>query len=223
MHKSYDFEKPKELRSFLRIILGDGLIIVEGDTHKFQRKNVAPAFSFRHIKELIPIFWKKAREMAEEITAEIHEHAQPAAGEKTGSSPSGVVEVNHWANKVTMDIIGVAGLGRDFNSLHHTDDELVANYEEILEPTAEKAMFFGANLIFGPKIVKMMPWRLNDTLEATMGTLRGVCQSLLTEKKAALAADNKEQTVNILSLLIKSNNFSDDMLIDQLLTFIAAG
>ncbi|EKD18502.1 putative cytochrome P450 [Drepanopeziza brunnea f. sp. 'multigermtubi' MB_m1] len=223
VHKSYDFEKPTELRNFLRIILGDGLIIVEGDMHKFQRKNVAPAFSFRHIKELIPLFWKKAREMADEITAEIKNHPEPVAGEKSSGNPTGVVEVNHWANKVTMDIIGVAGLGRDFNSLHNTDDELVANYEEILEPTAEKAMFFGANLMTSPRFVKMLPWKLNETLSKTMGALRGACQQLLADKKAALAADNKEQTVNILSLLIQSNNFSDEMLIDQLLTFIAAG
>ncbi|PBP20304.1 putative cytochrome P450 [Diplocarpon rosae] len=222
VHKSYDFEKPKELRKFLRIILGDGLIIVEGDEHKFQRKHVAPAFSFRHVKDLIPVFWKKAWEMTDRIKTEIYDNPESAqASEK--SSESGVVEVNHWANKVTMDIIGVAGLGREFNSLHNTDDELVANYEEILEPTAEKAMFFGMNLIFSPAFVKKLPWRLNQTLETTMGALRGVCQQLLQEKKGLLEKDDKEQTVNILSLLIKSNNFSDEMLIDQLLTFIAAG
>ncbi|KAK2627500.1 hypothetical protein QTJ16_003466 [Diplocarpon rosae] len=222
VHKSYDFEKPKELRKFLRIILGDGLIIVEGDEHKFQRKHVAPAFSFRHVKDLIPVFWKKAWEMTDRIKAEICDNPESAQSSEKRSE-SGVVEVNHWANKVTMDIIGVAGLGREFNSLHNTDDELVANYEEILEPTAEKAMFFGMNLIFSPAFVKKLPWRLNETLETTMGALRGVCQQLLQEKKGLLAKDDKEQTVNILSLLIKSNNFSDEMLIDQLLTFIAAG
>lgn len=50
VQKSYDFERPGRLRNFLRRILGDGLIIVEGDEHKFQRKHIMPVFSFRHIK-----------------------------------------------------------------------------------------------------------------------------------------------------------------------------
>ncbi|KAH6711565.1 putative P450 monooxygenase [Leptodontidium sp. MPI-SDFR-AT-0119] len=221
VHKSYDFEKPKELRKFLRIILGDGLILVEGDVHKFQRKHVSPAFSFRHIKELIPVFWQKAWDMTGRVAAEIHENPEPLVDEKS-KHQWGVVEINHWANKVTMDIIGVAGLGRDFNSLYNADDPLVANYEEILEPTAEKALFFGANMIFPPRLIAKLPWKLNQTLAGTMKALRGVCQQLLQEKKDIMKG-GKEQEVNILSLLIKSNNFDDDMLIDQLLTFLAAG
>jgi hypothetical protein len=50
VQKSYDFEKPARARQFLRRILGDGLIIVEGDEHRFQRKHIMPVFSFRHIK-----------------------------------------------------------------------------------------------------------------------------------------------------------------------------
>ncbi|KAH7319192.1 putative P450 monooxygenase [Rhexocercosporidium sp. MPI-PUGE-AT-0058] len=221
VHKSYDFEKPKELVKFLRIILGDGLILVEGDVHKFQRKHVSPAFSFRHIKELIPVFWQKAWDMTGRVAAEIHENPDPLVGE-TSKHQSGVVEINHWANKVTMDIIGVAGLGRDFNSLFNADDPLVKTYEEILEPTKEKALYFGANMIFSPRLVARLPWKLNQRLSGTMDTLRGVCRQLLQDKKN-LMKTNKEQEVNILSLLLKSNSFDDEMLIDQLLTFLAAG
>lgn len=34
---------------------------------------------------------------------------------------------------------------------------------------------------------------------------------------------SEKEGLDILSLLIKSNNFADDMLVDQLLTFLAAG
>jgi len=50
VQKAYDFEKPARVRNFLRRILGNGLIITEGDEHKFQRKHIMPVFSFRHIK-----------------------------------------------------------------------------------------------------------------------------------------------------------------------------
>lgn len=35
---TYDYEKPGKIVKILRRILGDGLILVEGDVHKFQRK-----------------------------------------------------------------------------------------------------------------------------------------------------------------------------------------
>lgn len=108
VHKSYDFEKPSDIRKFLRIILGDGLILVEGDEHKFQRKHLSPAFSFRHIKELYPVFWSKAVDMCGRMAAEIYENPEPTSELKTRHR-EGIVEVNHWATKVTMDIIGLAG------------------------------------------------------------------------------------------------------------------
>jgi cytochrome P450 len=108
VHRSYDFEKPSEIRKFLRLILGDGLIMVEGDEHKFQRKHLTPAFSFRHIKDLYPIFWSKSADLTGRVAAEIYENPEPTSSVKSRHR-EGVVEVNHWATKVTMDVIGVAG------------------------------------------------------------------------------------------------------------------
>ncbi|CAG8957287.1 hypothetical protein HYFRA_00010710 [Hymenoscyphus fraxineus] len=214
VRKSYDYEKPTEVRNFLREILGDGLILTEGDEHKFQRKHLLPAFSFRHIKELIPVFWSRSIAMREQIIKEMQE-----TGEPDGQS---VVELNHWASKVTLDIIGVAGLGRDFRALSNADDPLVKNYDELLEPTSEKLVYFVCNLIFGRRLVSWMPWRLNERLMTTTGTLREFCLEFLQQKKEVMKMESAEQ-LDILSLLIKSNCFSDETLIDQLLTFIAAG
>lgn len=209
VHKSYHFQKPGPLRNFLRIILGNGLIIVEGDEHKFQRKHVSPAFSFRHIKDLYPIFWSKAVELVKCVAHEADEN-------------EGVVEVNHWSNKVTMDIIGVAGLGRNFDTLKTSNDPLLQNYEEILEPTTEKVAFFMCNLVFPPWLISKLPWKLNDRLKATTGALRNTCHQLLLEKRD-LIKNKGDDHFDILSTLIKSNDFSNDMLVDQLLTFLAAG
>lgn len=56
-----------------------------------------PAFSFRHIKDLHPVFLEKSIEMVDTIEQQIND---------TGSSH---IEVNSWANRATLDIIGVAG------------------------------------------------------------------------------------------------------------------
>ncbi|KAL1652241.1 hypothetical protein SLS58_000368 [Diplodia intermedia] len=209
VHNSYDFVKPTPLRSFLRRILGDGLIIVEGDEHRFQRKNIMPSFSFRHIKELYPVFWTKAVALTDAVAAEVQDDP--------------VVEINHWSTKVTLDIIGLAALGRDFNALKNSDDPLVATYEEVLEPTREKAAFFTLHLLGLERIVKVLPWRINEVMRDTTARLKQICRQLLIDKKAAAKAEGEEQPKDILSVMMRSNLFGDDMLIDQLLTFLAAG
>ncbi|KAE9965751.1 hypothetical protein EG328_009412 [Venturia inaequalis] len=214
--KSYDFEKPEPDRKFLRQILGDGLIIVEGDEHKFQRKHIMPVFQFRHIKDLYPMMWAKAVQLTQGMEAEVNE--SPEGGEKTTK----VVEVNHWANKVTMDIIGVAALGRDFNALKNSDDELIQNYEEILEPTSEKVAFFASQIVGPASLIRKLPWKVVERFEITTSNLRRICKELVREKKAAFKAKGKRD-LDILSVLIESNNFSDEQLADQMLTFLAAG
>lgn len=209
VHKAYDYEKPSFIRQFLRIVLGDGLIVVEGDEHKFQRKHASPAFSFRHIKDLYPLFWSKSLEMKDCVAAE----------SKGGNE---IVEINQWANKATLDIIGVAAFGRDFHSLTTSGNELAKNYEEILEPTANKAAFFTAHLFLPRWVIARLPWNLNKALKRTTGVIKR-CTTQLIQDKKALMKDQSENHVDILSILLKSNDFGDDMLGQQLLTFLAAG
>jgi cytochrome P450 len=121
-----------------------------------------------------------------------------------------------------MDIIGVAGLGRDFNAIKNPDDELVKNYEEILEPTTEKAVFFAVNVLFPRWFVAALPWGLNNRLKATTDALKNFCLQVIAEKKEMIKLQG-EDSVDILSLLMKSNDFADENLVDQLLTFLAAG
>jgi cytochrome P450 len=214
--KSYDFEKPGPARKFLRQVLGDGLIIVEGEEHKFQRKHIMPVFQFRHIKDLYPVMWAKAVQLTHGIDSEINE--RPEGGTKLSS----VVEVNHWANKVTMDIIGVAALGRDFNALKNSDDELIENYEEILEPTTEKLLFFATQIVGPAGLVRKLPWGVVNRFEVTTAAVTRICKELVHEKKVAFK-EKGTRDLDILSVLIESNNFSDEQLADQMLTFLAAG
>lgn len=210
--KTYDFQKPPAVANFLRRLIGDGLILTEDDVHKFQRKHVMPTFSFRHIKELYPIFWSKATTLVQRV-------AQTAA-----EAPDHVVEINHWANLVTMDIIGLAAMGRDFNSLRNTHEPLIDLYEEILEPTTEKQAFFVMS-IFLPNFIKLIPWKLHQRTAYIASELHRISLELVRDKKAAIKTEASQSKDNkdILSLLLRSNNFSDDQLVDQMLTFLAAG
>lgn len=123
--KSYNFVK-NDLPTFLfRTLLGNGLLIAEGDEHKRQRKGLMPAFSFRHVKDLYPIFWAKGRQVTNAI----------ARASENGAPQS----TKMWASRVTLDIIGLAGMGHDFNSIDDPDTEINQTYNKLF---AEEPPFF---------------------------------------------------------------------------------
>lgn len=132
----YDYEKPARARRFLSRVLGHGLIVVEGPEHKFQRKNVAPAFSGKVIKELVPLFWSKSLQMVDVIAdgGHVGESSQPLPA-PTGPSVTPKepeqqdVEIGDFASRATLDIIGKACFGRDLNTLVNRDDELAQQCE----------------------------------------------------------------------------------------------
>lgn len=213
VNKSYDFEKPAWARNFLRKFLGDGLLMTEGDEHRHHRKLIMPAFHFRHIKELYPVFWSKSIDLCNTINGLLQEDS------------ARVLEIGHYSTQVTLDIIGLAGLGRDIRSLHNSEDELIATYEEILEPTTEKGLYFLLHLAFPSWFISALPWKLNKRVKITTSNLKRICTDFVTERKANMKSESpeKQDSRDILSIMIRSNDFSDQNLVDQLLTFLAAG
>lgn len=210
VHHPYDFAKFDYVRDFLRPVLGDGLVVVEGDRHKFIRKNAQPAFKFSHIKELYPMMWKKAVLFTNVLNTTVDD------------TENGRVEMNGWASKVTIDIIGIAAFGREFHVLTNPDDPLINNYDELLKPGKTKFLYFLLSATFSRNFVRMLPWKVAQTFEKTTYNIKSICAQLVREKTEAIAK-NADDHFDILSLLIKSNNFSESELVDQLLTFLAAG
>lgn len=215
-HKCYDFAKPRRIAAFLRLIIGDGLITLEEDKHKFLRKNTLPAFHARHITDLYPMMWSKAGILMRKLKSEI------ANGATTESKGSAVLELTTWASKVTLDIIGIAGMGREINAVEKASDPLQELYEELLEPNREKIVYATLNLGFGNPVIKLLPWKLNQLFVYLTTSLDNICRDLIREKRTAIVQKGDDH-FDILSLLIKSSSFDDEVLKDQLLTFLAAG
>ncbi|THH28022.1 hypothetical protein EUX98_g6156, partial [Antrodiella citrinella] len=63
--RAYDYPKPDFLRDGLADMVGghEGILVVEGEDHRRQRKVLTPAFTAAHIRSLSPIFWQKAVEL----------------------------------------------------------------------------------------------------------------------------------------------------------------
>jgi cytochrome P450 len=223
--KNYEFLKPVQFRHGLGRLLGIGVLLAEGDEHKKQRRMLMPAFSYRHIKSLYPIFWAKGREVTDKMTALVEsQHANGnSTTEKPDSQEGAVVEISNWTSRVTLDIIGVAGIGHDFNAIQDPSSELNQCYRRVFQPDGGQRRWFAVlSLVVPHFVLTNLPFKRNYEVKEARALIRRVCHDLITEKKAKLAA-GKSTDKDILSVALESGGFTDENLIDQLMTFLAAG
>ena len=211
VNERLNYTKPPMLRKFLRPLLGDGLVFLEGDDHRFGRKNTQPAFYTQQIHDLYPMMWSKAQEMIDVI----RKTTEP-------ESESGKVEIVRWATRVSLDIIGMAGLGHDFHSLTDAKDKLAGDYEELTETTWGKLLWFLLSSRLSPGMTRFILPGISKTMEDRVTSVRTTSTQLIFDKMAATKSGG-DGKFDILSLLINSNNFSEAQLTDHLLTLLVSG
>ncbi|KOS16789.1 Protein LUTEIN DEFICIENT 5 [Escovopsis weberi] len=212
VHNSYAFRKPNSVTEALGRVVGFGVLLAEGDDHKRQRRNLNPAFAFRHIKDLYPLFWDKSCELVAAMTAEC-----------AGPGRVGVLEIGEWSSRATLDIIGVAALGRDFRAIQDKDNELARAYDTLFKPDAVGRVLAVLGTMIPQSLIFALPLQRNREVASATRWVRELCRDLVREKKQRLATKDHERDVDILSVALESGQFSDDNLVDQLMTFLAAG
>ncbi|KEF54685.1 uncharacterized protein A1O9_09127 [Exophiala aquamarina CBS 119918] len=210
--KSYEFTKPERSRNYLRQNIGDGLVVAEGDPHKRQRKHSLPSFGFRQIKGLYPLFWEKAVKMTRKIEEYSFDQSQA----------TGIADLDYWAPKAALDIIGVAGLGRDFNTLENSGDRIVHLYEELTRISPESTRHAMLFIILGETAASLLMPYTSKRLRDTTRELRCLSEEFVRRKRDQIKNPDSK-SVDTLALLMKGDVFSDQELVDQLLTIIAAG
>lgn len=206
---NYDWEKPSMIKNALSAILGEGLVNVEGAKHKAMRRVVAPAFSGHQIRGLAPLFYAKGIALADVVARQVKE------------TDDGVLEIAAAASRATLDIIGAAGVGMDFNTLENEESTLSKLYESVFQPPA---FFLLVNSLLPRWFTRRLRWRgFAQTIEA-QSRLRKDVRTVLQEKKVKMSQEKSEQHgKDIIASIMKSGDFSDDYLTSQLLTFLAAG
>ena len=117
-------------------------------------------------------------------------------------------------------------MGRDFRSLHNPENKVADSFLAILEPTKEKMAFLAINFLLPQWFMRRMPWHLNQVIDNATGFLRDLCRDIVREKRESIIASKataNELEADILGTMMIGNNFSDEELVDQMLTFLAAG
>jgi cytochrome P450 len=173
---------------------------------------------------LYPFFWTKASEMTSLIKQEIIA--------KVGTSSDSPVKINieDWAGRVSLDIIGQAGFGSDFSSLANPNTPLNTAYMGAFVPDGSSKLFFLLTLLTSPKIVSYLPFKKNKQIRDGITAVTDLIKSLIDERKRqiylnidALDCTGKAGHGDIISVLIQSGVFTTAELIDQAKTLLGAG
>ena len=192
-----------------------------------QRKSLQPAFSFRHIKDLYPIFWARGVEMVKMMEREQELKLGSAVDNR-------LIRMDSYASRATLDVIGVAGMDCDFKALQDPDNELSRQYHLLIRdsPLLSKILFLIGLLASCSRLTIKVPTKFNREITSASALIRSVARQMVHRKKEKLEAEKNASTslektergdVDIVSVALRSGTFSEHNMTDQMMTFLGAG
>jgi len=238
---SYEYVKSVNGKKFIEDVLGNGLVIAEGQDHKvplllvrfivmsltasqYQKKHLAPVFNFRVVKNLYPLFWEKSSQLVSSIKAELDTEPN-SSGVITGT-----VDIDKWSGRIGLDIIGKAGFGKDFNAMTNPHSPLNTSYGEAFIPDSKSAMLFMLSMLTYPPLVKLLPLEKNRQVRKGVNMVNGFLSDLINERKRDMLNNvdkpdylDRAGHRDIISSAMKTNAFTTQNLVDQSKTLLGAG
>ncbi|KAF7356067.1 hypothetical protein MVEN_00936500 [Mycena venus] len=222
------YQKSEWARFTLGRIVGPGILVVEGDVHKRQRKIMNPAFGPAQVRELTEIFVEKSMQLRDSWASQV-------------ANSSGVVRVDalSWLRKTTLDIIGLAGFNYKIDAIGAEDgappNELVDAFEALL--AGETGFSLARFLQLRFPILRNIPFKQDKVFSKAQATMMRIGRRLLADSKREVSENGTFETGtgrarDLLSLLLRANTskdlptnqrLSDVDVIAQVPTFLVAG
>jgi len=109
---------PPVIARFQDAIVGRNISNSEGAEHKRIRRGMTPAFSTSVLRRMVHVFYDSVYKI------KIHWDTL------FESDTEMVIDVQKWANRLTLDVIGIAGFGHDFKSLDGQPSAIIDIFDE---------------------------------------------------------------------------------------------
>ncbi|KAJ6542567.1 cytochrome P450 [Mycena capillaripes] len=239
-----EYPRPQFMRDVLELVAGYGLLTITGDEHKQLRKAMNPAFSIQNLMAQTDMYYEPIEGLIEIMKAQIKAESIPEAGK--------ILNMYEWMGKVTLDIICDTAFGYKTDCLHNPHNELAVAFEQLLQlqsgPNLAKLVAIlavpGAMRISRSEWMYRNRWIVGrlpvvgafEALVDSMYRIRNISADMLRAKTKDLsvAPDDMSTKKDIMSLLVRARKadldadptadaMSDTAMVDQVLTFLAAG
>ncbi|KAJ7938237.1 cytochrome P450 [Mycena leptocephala] len=239
-----EYPRPEFMRDVLGLVAGYGLLTITGDEHKQLRKAMNPAFSIPNLMAQTDMYYEPIEGLVEIMKAQIKAESIPQAGK--------IFPMYEWMGKVTLDIICDTAFGYKTDCLHNPHNELAVAFEKLLQlqsgPNLAKLVAIlsipGASRALRSEWMYRNAWLFGklpvvsefEKLVGSLHRIRTISAGMLREKTADLSVSPDDMTTkkDIMSLLVRARKadldadpgadaMSDTAMVDQVLTFLAAG
>lgn len=174
---------------------------------QIQRRQLSPVFRTQAIRGLHSVFLQKSQELLEVLQTE------------RAKAPN--VEVTQIFNRATLDVIGLAGFGLDFQCLSQPKNELWTVYGTAFGPSPGATWARVLHITF-PTLHALLGGFLkwHEKTRKAMNTVRGRIKRVIAEKHDEATSKSSD----LVSLLLHQGLItSTDKLIDQSFTILGAG
>ncbi|KAK4189503.1 putative cytochrome P450 E-class, group I [Podospora australis] len=219
----YSFIKPDIMKRYLSDFLGErGVLFLEGDEHKFVRRQLNSIFSLQSVKKIMPVFQKRAGDLTAYFEKRLDQNG------------IGEFDINTVYSKATIDVTGAAILGVELGNLTDSTgdtDFLTAFHRLFMQPPLSAIISF---INLQVPIRRFLPFVKANTEYLAAGqntremTTR-VVRRRMTEIKEGNSAKNISEGADLLTMMIENEqNFkeggelTEHEIVDQILTFLAA-
>ncbi|KAI8340507.1 cytochrome P450 [Chlamydoabsidia padenii] len=225
--KSYDYMKPPDSARFLKRVLGDGLLVSEGETHRQQRKMLNPAFTVQAIRGMVPLMAVPGVQLRNKWVEIIEQDTE-------NEGPTEII-VSSGLSLATLDVIGTAGMGHNFESLRTfntpAENKLSKAYMDIFKSDTSVL----AILTFFFPVLRYLPTKRNRMVKQDLEWLHDESRLLVESgidrvRRQQHSGDIKtQQTQDLLTLMVNQVDSETELdvtikeLQNQCLTFLAAG
>ncbi|KAJ7441924.1 cytochrome P450 [Mycena galericulata] len=219
------YQKSEGSRYSLGRIVGPGVLVVEDDEHKHQRKIMNPAFGAPQVRALTSIFVDTSIQLRDIWAADAAKNGGVAR-----------VEILSWLSKATLDMIGLAGFNYRINALGADDtdtpDELAQAFESLVASETEFSLL--RFLQFQFPLFRRLP-APDSSFTQAQATMTRIGTKLLADSKREIAENGTFETGHgrdLLTLLVRANTskdipatqrLSDKDVLAQVPTFLVAG
>ncbi|KZV60943.1 cytochrome P450 [Peniophora sp. CONT] len=221
----YRFPKRPDARASARVLLGEGIIWVHGDQHQRHRKIMNPAFSVPQLKSFVPLFQRHTNKLVQKLK---EEEITPTISEEP------VFNIHKWLSRTTLDVIGDAGFGFQFDSLGSAQHELSGVYDNLfvdstLYPERWDIVIRSLWKYLPPSVlyyIRYLPSREYQRFRRYQEFMRIFGRKLIGRTQVDAQGAGKD----VMSVLLRANaaeetrlKLSDSEVIDQISTILLAG
>ncbi|KAI0763276.1 cytochrome P450 [Trametes elegans] len=215
------YQKPRQVRTFIAQMLGNGTVLCEGEQHRRQKRVVNPAFGPIQIREFTDLFFAKASQLRDIISLEV-----------TRNKDVAYLDMYDWVHRMTLDVIGEAGTLR----VDPQPNELCDAFRLVSQSVTRMSLYPMLRFFF--PILRILPEEQSRRFAKARNVMASFSRQLIQEKRRELAdthnnlKNRRRKRGDFLTLVVEANmassitegqRLSDDMIIDECTTFLSAG